>query len=138
MKIFSSLSLSASTTILAIFALFSPYRDGNYTGRSQAQYTREPYVGKVDLCIEKGKIIKVSFTITDTSLNEIFDDKYERHFVGNNLYIQQCRDDWKGVKFYPAKLLETQDIDKVDAVTGATWSYNIFKASVKEALDKQQ
>jgi major membrane immunogen (membrane-anchored lipoprotein) len=28
------------------------------------------------------------------------------------------------------------DINKVDATTGATWSYNIFKASVMEALKK--
>ena len=34
------------------------------------------------------------------------------------------------------KLLEIQDINKLDAVSGATWSYNIFRASVKEALKR--
>lgn len=35
---------------------------------------------------------------------------------------------------YPKKLSETQDINKIDAISGATWSYNIFRASVNEAL----
>ena len=30
--------------------------------------------------------------------------------------------------------MKAQDPDKVDAFTGATWSYNIFKASAKKAL----
>ena len=29
-----------------------------------------------------------------------------------------------------------KEIEKIDAISGATWSYNIFKASVKEALKK--
>lgn len=33
-------------------------------------------------------------------------------------------------------LLEIQDINKLDALSGATWSYNIFRASVKDALKK--
>jgi major membrane immunogen (membrane-anchored lipoprotein) len=49
-------------------------------------------------------------------------------------YIQQCRNDWEGVKTYPKLLSEKQDIKKVDAIAGATWSYNTFKASVNEAL----
>lgn len=112
------------------------YSDGIYSGRSQSHYTKEPYVGNVEIKVEKGKIVTVNFSIIDTLKKEIFDEKYEKHFAGNNLYTQQCREDWKGVQTYPSKLLETQDIDKVDAISGATWSYNIFKASVKEALKK--
>jgi major membrane immunogen (membrane-anchored lipoprotein) len=50
------------------------------------------------------------------------------------LYVDQCRKDYKGVQTYPGKLLQAQHVEKVDAVSGATWSYNIFKASVNEAL----
>jgi major membrane immunogen (membrane-anchored lipoprotein) len=56
------------------------------------------------------------------------------HFKDNPVYIKQCRKDSKGVRAYPKKLFKTQDIDQVDAMSGATWSYNIFKASVNEAL----
>jgi major membrane immunogen (membrane-anchored lipoprotein) len=40
------------------------------------------------------------------------------------------------VQTYPAKFLKVQDIDKVDAITGATWSYNLFKASLAVAMAK--
>lgn len=76
----------------------------------------------------------INFVIRDSSLHETFNAEYEKHFEGNADYIQQSRNDWKGVQIYPERLSEKQDINKVDAISGATWSYNIFKASVKEAL----
>jgi major membrane immunogen (membrane-anchored lipoprotein) len=130
--------LGLTLIIIGIILAFSssqlPYHDGLYTGKSQARYTNEPYIGNVNIEIKKGEITNVKFTIVDTALKELFDEKYEKHFEGNNLYMQQCRNDWKGVQTYPSKLLKTQNIDNVDAISGATWSYNIFKASVKEAL----
>jgi major membrane immunogen (membrane-anchored lipoprotein) len=110
------------------------YRDGTFTGLSQSSYTDEPYWGIVNLTIRNSSITKISFAIRDSSLHETFNEKYEKHFEGNPLYVQQCRNDWKGVKDYPKRLHETQDPDKVDVVSGATWSYNIFRASLKEAL----
>ncbi len=50
------------------------------------------------------------------------------------MYVQQCRNDRRGVLSYPDTLLKYQDICKVDAIAGATWSYNLFRTSVKEAL----
>jgi major membrane immunogen (membrane-anchored lipoprotein) len=112
------------------------YKDGKYEGVSKAVYVSEPFFGKAFIRIEKGKIKEVSFTIRDSANHETFDGNYEKHYTGNALYIDQCRNDWKGVQSYPDSLLNKQDIEKVDAVSGATWSYNIFKASVKEALKK--
>lgn len=111
-----------------------PYKDGVYCSRSRAIYTSEPYYGCAKVTIEKGMIVKVDFSILDSAKQVNFDDKYERYFVGNPLYIEQCRNDLKGVKTYPARLLKKQDIDQVDAISGATWSCNLFKASVKKAL----
>jgi major membrane immunogen (membrane-anchored lipoprotein) len=140
MKKFKFPILISSSVLIIIILLCSFlqvfYKDGVYTGKSQSHYTKEPYVGQVKIIIKEGKISSVNFSISDTAKKELFDEKYERYFIGNNEYIQQCREDWKGVQTYPAKLIEKQDIDKVDAITGATWSYNIFKASVKEALKK--
>jgi major membrane immunogen (membrane-anchored lipoprotein) len=112
------------------------YADGIYSGQSRFLYTDEPYWGNVRCTIENGNLTSIVFFIRDSALHEQFDGSYEKHFQGNDLYIQQCKNDWNGVQTYPGKLLETQDIDKLDAVSGATWSYNIFKASVKDALDK--
>ena len=39
---------------------------------------------------------------------------------------------------YPKKLTEKQDTNKLDAISGATWSYNIFRASVSDALKNGQ
>jgi major membrane immunogen (membrane-anchored lipoprotein) len=114
------------------------YKDGIYTGSSRASYTDEPYWGIVSLTIKNNLLTEIRFGIRDSSLHENFDGNYEKHFTGNDVYIQQSRNDWKGVQSYPKKLSEVKDINKVDAVSGATWSHNIFKASVTEALKNAQ
>ncbi len=108
--------------------------DGVYEGKSQSIYKSEPFLAESKVYIKQGKITKVDFQIVDTLKNEVFDEKYEKHFIGNKLYIDQCRNDWKGMRNYLRKLLKTQNIDNIDAVSGATWSYNMFKSSVSEAL----
>ena len=110
------------------------YIDGQYLGQSRHTYTDEPYWGNIRVTIDKGIITRINFMIRDSNLHETFNGNYEKHFEGNALYLQQCRNDWNGVQAYPKKLIETQDINRVDAMSGATWSNNIFKASVKEAL----
>lgn len=112
------------------------YRDGTYVGQSQDAYSAEPYWGKALIKVKKGLVSQVKFTIRDSNLHETFNDKYKKHFKGNEEYILQCKKDWKGVKTYPKKLLKIQDINKIDATSGATWSFNIFRASVNEALKK--
>lgn len=110
------------------------YKDGTYEGKSRAKYIYEPFWGNVHFTLKGGLLTDINFVIRDSSLHETFDGNYEKHFEGNQEYIQQSRNDWKGVQTYPKKLSEKQDINKVDAISGATWSYNIFKASVNEAL----
>ena len=108
--------------------------NGTFEAKSQSYYDSENYWGQVKLRIQEGKIVDVKFTIRDSTLHERFDGKYEAHFAGNEEYIQQSRNDWKGVQLYPEKLLKKQDISKVDAVSGATWSYNFFRSCVEKAL----
>lgn len=110
--------------------------DGTYKGSSQSHYTMEPYVGTAIIEIKDHKIIGVEFQIVDTLNNEVFGSDYEKHYPDNELYQQQCRNDWQGVINYPKELLAKQRVDSIDAVSGATWSYNIFKASVEKALEE--
>ena len=110
------------------------YKDGTFTGQSRASYTQEPFWGNVKIKVVNGSITSISYKIRDSVVHVTFDANYEKHFQGNPVYIQQCRNDWKGVQTYPKKLSESQDINKVDAISGATWSFNIFKASLKEAM----
>lgn len=124
-------------SFLFVFASFSGdqgYKNGSFTGISRAGYIDEPYYGHIRIDIDSSKITQVKFFIRDSAKHEYFDDKYEKYFAGNNLYIQQCRNDWKGVRSYPDSLLKYQDINKVDIISGATWSYNIFRASALKAL----
>jgi major membrane immunogen (membrane-anchored lipoprotein) len=97
-------------------------------------YTQEPYYAHTQIKVENGRIVSVYFMVRDSAKHEYFDDQYERYFAGNDEYVQQCRNDRKGMKSYPDSLLKYQDINKLDAISGATWSFNLFKASVKEAL----
>lgn len=110
------------------------YNDGIYTGKSKAIYNDENFWGQVQITIKKGKIVDVDFKIIDSTLHEVFDYTYEKHYIGNDLYMQQCRDDWQGVLKYPEKLIKHQNIDDVDVISGATWSYNMLKYATIEAL----
>jgi len=56
------------------------------------------------------------------------------HYAGNPEYMQQCVNEEHGIEAYPQLLMESQNFDNVDAITGATWSYNIFMASAELAL----
>lgn len=111
-----------------------PYVDGTYYGMSQSIYKNESFYGKLMVVVKNGYITNVDFKIMDLAKKEPFDDRYERHYAGNQTYIDQCRNDWKGAKLYPVRLKERQQIEKVDAVSGATWSHNLFVSSVTEAM----
>jgi major membrane immunogen (membrane-anchored lipoprotein) len=110
------------------------FKDGIYEGKSQSEYAAEPFWGIVRIKVENGLFAGIDFLIRDSALHETFNEKYEIHFKDIPEYVEQCRNDWKGVQTYPLILNQAQDVDKVDAMSGATWSYNIFKASAKDAL----
>lgn len=107
------------------------YKDGTYTVKTGVD--AEGFYTKATLVIKKGKIQKVSWSIID-STNRVFDKNYEAVYTGNQVYIQQCRDEMKGIKIYGPELIKVQDVKKVDAVSKATWSNNKFKEVVSLAL----
>jgi len=121
-------------TDIAMKDITTLFKDGIYEGSSRSKYVGEPFWGNVRINIKNGLLTEIIFTIRDSALHESFNENYEKHFLGDSLYTQQCRNDWYGVRNYPERLMKVQNPDKVDAFTGATWSYNIFKASAKKAL----
>ena len=66
----------------------------------------------------------------------MFGPDYEQHFKDNAEYVQQCRNEVKALKTYTEKYMKTSNMEQVDAITGATWSYNIFRDALKTALEK--
>lgn len=126
------------TAMLISFSAERLLKDGRYTGTSRSIYTNEPYYGSTQILIDKGKITSVDFVIRDSVKHVFFDGQYEKYFPDNDLYISQCRNDWHGIQSYPDSLVKYQDLGKVDVISGATWSYNIFKAAAKKALKEAQ
>ncbi len=122
---------------LASEAQISKYKDGTYSVETKPDH--EGYFTKAEVHIEKGRITSIDWNIFDTNREDrIFDETYEEVFAGNERYKQQCRDDLKGAKTYSSKLVETQDIDAVDAVTGATWTNLKFKEAAQLALNEAE
>jgi len=110
--------------------------DGVYQGESRSIYTAENYWGVAKITIKSGEISDLSFSIIDKNTGELFDEKYESHFAGNEEYIQQCRNDLKGANAYIKKFQKEKQLEKVDAISGATWAHNLFTEAVKIALGK--
>lgn len=127
--IFYCYSISASNSTGSL-----NYKDGVYEGSSRSIYTFENFWGKVRLTINNGKITNVEYQVIDQDRNEVFSETYERHYSSNFIYIEQCRNEWKGIQSYPQLLLNMQNVYDLDAITGATWSFNLFKDSVAIAL----
>lgn len=109
------------------------YRDGEYSITTEKDV--EGYYCKAKVSVKNNKVSNVEWTIYDID-GRIFDDTYEKIYEGSPLYQQQCRDNLKGAVTFVPKLVETQDVDKVDSISGATWVNIIFKRAVNQALEK--
>jgi len=113
------------------------YRDGTYKAQTEPDY--EGYYTKAEVTVKDGKTTAVDWTIYDANRNDKpFDEKYEVVFTGNEYFTEQSRSDWKGSRTYGPKLIETQDPDEVDAVSGATWTNGKFREIVKKALEEAE
>jgi major membrane immunogen (membrane-anchored lipoprotein) len=112
------------------------YKNGLFVGISRSIYTEQSYFGVTKVSISEDKISEIDFAIIDMENKVFFDKNYEIRFKDSPEYVEQCKNEWKAINIYPGQLLEKQDIDSVDAITGATWSYNMFESSLAEALKK--
>lgn len=112
------------------------YKDGIYEVQTEPDY--EKYYTKATVTIEGGKVTSVDWCIYDTNLEDKpFDEEYYHVYDDvSALYVQQAKDDWTGSRGYSDVLIECQDINEVDAVSGATWTNKKFKEIVRMALGK--
>ena len=51
-------------------------------------------------------------------------------------YLKMMKDAWEACETYRTQFLETGDTEKIDAISGATLSYDQFKEAVDIALQK--
>jgi major membrane immunogen (membrane-anchored lipoprotein) len=108
------------------------YKNGIYEGTTKKDV--EGYNAYTSIEVTKGSIATVLWTIYDNNLKRYFNATYEEVYTGNPVYIQQCRDNMRGMMAYGPSLIKTQDIDSVDCIARATWCCRKFKEVVKIAL----
>jgi len=113
------------------------YKDGTYEVETEPD--NEGYITKGTLTIKEGIITEVDWGLFDSNLdNKPFDENYAEVFVNNKAFFDQSQSDWTGSRGYSSKFIETQDLEKVDAVTGATWTNEKFIEIMKLALKKAE
>lgn len=107
-------------------------KDGKYKGTYSSEGDTKSTVN-VEIEIKDGKIANVIAEELDKN-DKIKDENYGKEAGDSNYKLAQKA--VKGFEKYPKSLMETQDIDKVDSVSGATVSHKLFKEAVKDALGK--
>lgn len=129
-------------SIFAIFMLIGcgkknfnklSFKDGTYIGKASeedsAAYT------EVKITIKDNKIIACDAEFRDSKQN-IKDENYGKN-AGEKKYAQ-AQLAVQGMKKYPEMLLEVQDPDEVDSISGATVTNKQFREAVWKALDKAE
>lgn len=111
------------------------YKDGTYTAKSSPD--ERGAIGEITLVIEKGKISKADYKgiMKDGKIKDIDYGKTNGK-IENQEFYKKAQNAVKAIPTYPAKLVETQDVAKIDAISGATVSYNQFAEAVKKALEQ--
>ncbi len=126
------------------------YKDGTYEGKSSL--TSEGYYAKAKVTIKDGKISTVDFDIYDTSVFKVYgnskhkdaeelllDETYSNEvYEEMPLYQKQTENELQGMKLYKHELIKEQNVDEVDAVSGATWSYQLFLETLKDTLKQAE
>ena len=113
------------------------YADGTYTGRSSDFQEDEDGngagYGMVEVTIQNNKVIACTFTMYELD-GTVKDDSYGADLSKENRLKAQ-----KAVQAapkYAEQLIAAGSLNGVDAISGATISYNEFLEAVKDALSK--
>lgn len=130
------ISIVALVVVLAVvFALKGgisgkTYRDGTYEGAYESSDGQRT---SVTLTIKDNKIVDCKLNARD-ALGNVKDENYGKGGTAEDFRRAQLS--VREMKKYPDMLLETQDIDKMDALSGATVTFKAMQIAVHEALKK--
>lgn len=126
-----SILLVLSVMLLLVGCGGGGLKDGSYEGKSSEDSRGAYSIVKIE--IKDGKIAQAEF-LQYNSDGTLKDEDYGKGSGDEN--YQKAQNALKSSEQYSKKLVETQDVDKVDAVSGATSSLNQFKEAAKNALEK--
>jgi major membrane immunogen (membrane-anchored lipoprotein) len=108
----------------------SVLKDGYYTAE-EAEFNSHGWKEYLTICISGGKIILVEYNAYNPSgFIKSWDMDYMRKMnVTDGTYPNAYS------RYYGRQLLERQSIEGIDALSGATESYQIFNALAKSVLE---
>jgi major membrane immunogen (membrane-anchored lipoprotein) len=94
-------------------------------------------VGELTVTIQQGKITQADYKGIQKD-GKIKDADYGKTNgkIENPEFYKKAQQGLKGAMTYGPRLLETQDLDKVDSVSGATLSYRQFTEAGHKALEQ--
>jgi major membrane immunogen (membrane-anchored lipoprotein) len=120
------------------------YVDGTYMGQSSVYESDEDDgngngYGVVELTIKDGQIAECTFTTYEPD-GTLKDSDYgmQNGEVANRDYYNKARKAIAACEKYASNLIEANDVDEVDAISGATINYNNFKEAVQDALKQAE
>ncbi|MBQ3336370.1 MAG: FMN-binding protein [Selenomonadaceae bacterium] len=108
-------------------------KDGTYTIES----SRDEKLGNstLTLTIKDKKIVAAEFTGYDLFGN-VKDENYGALTGKDSADYKKAQVAVDAIKIYPAQLVETQDLSKVDAISGASISYGQFVETTRRAVEE--
>ncbi len=109
------------------------FREGTFTGRSAAD--DQGTVGEVSITIAGDAITEAAFSILDADGSVKGEDygKTNGEIVDEETY-RLAQQGIAAADDYAAKLVETDDLGGVDAISGATLTHRQFVGAVEDAL----
>ena len=114
------------------------YAPGTYTGQSSENEDGDYAIATVTIG-EDNKITDIEFVSYEKNGN-IKDENYGKQDgeIANQDYFNRAQNAVAAMQKYADQVLEVQDLAKLDAITGATLSYDQFNESVSIALSKAE
>ncbi len=108
------------------------YQDGDYEAESSLKDEHGGY-GKIKIHVSGGKISDVSFEVykSDGSIK----DKTYATDQNEGLY-KIAQNSLLAIDELEGALVKTQDVSKVDTVSGATWNSDLFRDAARKALSE--
>lgn len=106
------------------------YKDGTYTAKGEID--ERGWQPVVELTIKDGKIAKTTYN----EFNKDGGKKSEDKTYNDNMKAKSNTSPKEAYPKLEEKLVAVQDVDKVDAVAGATHSSDSFKQLSKKALEQ--
>ncbi len=107
----------------------SAYEDGVYEGKFEGDNSSM----SVEITLKENKIVDCKMWAYDRE-GQIKGENYGKGSSDAN--YQKAQLAVEAMKGYPAKLIETQNVEDIDAIAGATISLKEFREAVSDALKK--